>query len=1047
MTPRRTPFAGFEHLDAGDSLASDGYAFQSQNPDIADLLAKIGAVLHRHDAHAAMANPTLAPTLSVAATGGSIPSATTIYVEYTLIDGQAGESLPTSVQYVTSPSGYADPAGAPTATVSTSAGSMLASTPMYAVSVTDGVGGETALGPPVSVTVPPATNAEVVLSGLTAITNTSSGSATAAGWRLWRSVDGGNEWDLMSTGLHSVDSWTDNGTSSGDCSVSPLSEGTTGDTGVLSVTVPTGQPSAATNFNIYACTDGAFTSPCLLGTYPIADAGVVQTFTAISTQTGAPPAVSQCYPGANKIDPNTDILNWTWKLPVATVGALPTSGNTDGDARVVLSDYSLHIWDAGTSSWTSLSGGSSGVSSFNTRTGSVTAASGDYTAAQVTNAGDKASASQQAFTGEVASPDFKTTGLTGATATARFVGGTTSGAPASGTFALGDFIIDQSGKIWICIGAGSPGTWTQVSGGGGAVSSVFGRTGAVSSQPGDYTASEVTNAADKSSSSQQAFTGEVKAPDFAIAGLTGATAAGRYVGTTTSGAPVAGTFSKGDWVTDQAGIRWTCTTAGSPGTWTQEPGSGTGGGGVSSFNSRTGAVAPGNADYLAVSSGGLTGATASSRYVGGTTAGAPTTGTFLAGDWITDQAGKRWTCTVAGTPGIWTQEPGTGGAGSSTAARAYRSTALTLTANTWNKIPLDTTSFDPGGSFDVATNHRFNVATTGKYLVIANAETAQATWTAIYKNGVALPSYGTDAAATSGASVSLAVDIVDCTAGDYLELWVNPSTATALSVGNGAGNNFLSITPLSTGTSTLAGDTDVTISSALAGQGLVYDSSAGKWKNGMPSHEAVNTVAASSTAQTIPDPWSSPFQTISDITLTAACTLTFPTAAAGKSFTAILRQDATGGRVVTFPTVTWLGGGVQASKAASAVDVATFMCTDGTHWIGTYSPQQVTTTWTNISSFTNGWTNFGSGYVPARYRLDALGFVHLEGLCKPGTNNTAAFTLPAGFRPGFTLLLGALSGGPGAGTITISTAGIVTLNLLSVADGDISFSVVFLAEN
>ncbi len=57
---------------------------------------------------------------------------------------------------------------------------------------------------------------------------------------------------------------------------------------------------------------------------------------------------------------------------------------------------------------------------------------------------------------------------------------------------------------------------------------------------------------------------------------------------------------------------------------------------------------------------GLAGSTAAARYVGGTVSGAPTTGAHLLGDWATDQAGKRWTCTIAGTPGTWAQEPGTG---------------------------------------------------------------------------------------------------------------------------------------------------------------------------------------------------------------------------------------------------------------------------------------------------------------------------------------------------------------------------------------------------
>jgi len=50
---------------------------------------------------------------------------------------------------------------------------------------------------------------------------------------------------------------------------------------------------------------------------------------------------------------------------------------------------------------------------------------------------------------------------TGATAAARFMGGTTTGAPVAGTFAVGDFVIAQNGKLWICTVAGTPGTWVD----------------------------------------------------------------------------------------------------------------------------------------------------------------------------------------------------------------------------------------------------------------------------------------------------------------------------------------------------------------------------------------------------------------------------------------------------------------------------------------------------------------------------------------------------------------------------------------------------------
>jgi len=53
------------------------------------------------------------------------------------------------------------------------------------------------------------------------------------------------------------------------------------------------------------------------------------------------------------------------------------------------------------------------------------------------------------------------TGLPGATAPTRFVGGTVSGYPTSGSFIPGDFVIDQTGATWVCTTSGSPGTWSN----------------------------------------------------------------------------------------------------------------------------------------------------------------------------------------------------------------------------------------------------------------------------------------------------------------------------------------------------------------------------------------------------------------------------------------------------------------------------------------------------------------------------------------------------------------------------------------------------------
>jgi len=52
--------------------------------------------------------------------------------------------------------------------------------------------------------------------------------------------------------------------------------------------------------------------------------------------------------------------------------------------------------------------------------------------------------------------------LTGTGSATRFVGGTVSGPPVTGTFAVGDFVVTQAGTICVCTTAGTPGTWVSI---------------------------------------------------------------------------------------------------------------------------------------------------------------------------------------------------------------------------------------------------------------------------------------------------------------------------------------------------------------------------------------------------------------------------------------------------------------------------------------------------------------------------------------------------------------------------------------------------------
>jgi hypothetical protein len=90
------------------------------------------------------------------------------------------------------------------------------------------------------------------------------------------------------------------------------------------------------------------------------------------------------------------------------------------------------------------------------------------------------------------------------------------------------------------------------SGGSGAVSSVFGRTGSVVATATDYSSVALVTEAVEAS------------------GLSGLSA-GRFVGMVNGAAPSSGTWLLGDYVVDVAGGGqggWVCNVAGTPGTWT-----------------------------------------------------------------------------------------------------------------------------------------------------------------------------------------------------------------------------------------------------------------------------------------------------------------------------------------------------------------------------------------------------------------------------------------------------------------------------------------------
>jgi hypothetical protein len=146
---------------------------------------------------------------------------------------------------------------------------------------------------------------------------------------------------------------------------------------------------------------------------------------------------------------------------------------------------------------------------------------------------------------------------------------------------------------------------------------------------------------------------------------------------------------------------------------------------------------------------------------------------------------------------------------------------------------------------------------------------------------------------------------------------------------------FLKIAKGGTGAATLAGASIVTYTGSATLTNKTIE--AGTFTNGYT--EEVFT-GNSSTAITL----DLANGTVQIITLTGNCVYTFPTPVAGKSFTLIHLQDATGSRTVTWPsTVDWPGATAPTlTSTALRADKFVFTAISGTSWLGSVAGQNYT---------------------------------------------------------------------------------------------------------
>lgn len=352
---RKTLFAGLTVLDPGEAVTADNGAFTARDRDTIDRYLELGAKTHRHTGLPGLMQPAIAMGASAISSGGTISAGQTFTLGYTLEDSDGGETLVGPIVSFSTPSQMGPPGSAPGGgAVYEEGGDLPVDTYYYAYSFVDGEGGETTIGPALSVERQPGfTDAKVVLTGFAGPVS----SAGAAGWRLYRAV-GGGDFGYLSSGIGNV--FTDDGSVAANCDIPPLSEGTNTTNGDNSfeIILPSGV-SSGVSINVYMTNDASFVGDALLEQFPLSSAGKKRLYRNFELLPGQPPDVATSIGTANQIDPDTELIDWHWKRPVATLEDLPTKaeGSEDGDVRIVTATGGLFVFNEETDEWSNIVGG------------------------------------------------------------------------------------------------------------------------------------------------------------------------------------------------------------------------------------------------------------------------------------------------------------------------------------------------------------------------------------------------------------------------------------------------------------------------------------------------------------------------------------------------------------------------------------------------------------------------------------------------------------------------------------------------------------------
>jgi hypothetical protein len=357
---RKATFSGITILNPDESVTLDNGAFIGRDRETVDRYLELGAKTHRHTGLDGLDDPVVAMGASAITSAGTISPDQTFALGYTLGDSNGGETLLSPIVSFSTP----DPIAPPGVSLSGEAvyeagGDLPIDTYYYAFSFIDKSGGETPVGPAVAVERQPGWSAaKIALSGFAGPVS----SAGASGWRLYRAV-GGGDFGYLTSGT--ANTFTDDGAALANCDIPPLPNGvnTTNSTSSFQIKLPSSAiVGEAETINVYMTNSNTFIGDVLLDNFPVSSAGKTVVYAEVDLLEGQPPDVSTSVGGAHQIDPDTELLDWHWKRPIASSAVL--SSGDQGDVRMEISTGDLYgvLGSSATQAkdWSRISSGAAG---------------------------------------------------------------------------------------------------------------------------------------------------------------------------------------------------------------------------------------------------------------------------------------------------------------------------------------------------------------------------------------------------------------------------------------------------------------------------------------------------------------------------------------------------------------------------------------------------------------------------------------------------------------------------------------------------------------